>query len=548
MHTAVMARIPRPDWVDADPRQAEVLVDFLSELEGPWVWLFRSEGEIKDHSVGQFSALMTPEQAEVALRDPSWDVHLGGGGYGFTQYWEEDGKRTIYEKYPTEAELLVHYRSWHSVRPKHVELAEEFRLLFNLWEDRSTLTYYDFDESGNPIKAVEVSAVGVRALSSLVRRYQAAKQMYLALFVDSTLASAELPQERTEWNYADSEVVLGYHSDADQLSPGESFSRLLGKRLLAPPAIEESGVPPFDEQERDFEDFVIHTTGTGEDVIFTSDESRLANYFGANPDNPHYLTPVYFRREVLQKYYDSDLFTVEDGLVRCAGLWSLRIDNDQPNQVMAFLGDLGHLPRAEARYWRSFNIPPPPEGPSETLVKRAFAGQFADPKSIDLRFPRAYRLTNEAWEKAFGFLLFQPLHDDDRHVLSALHVPLTDTASEFDEQVLYLAKLLVDSINSKALGAALGEKVDSEKSLARLERFLSEGGAQEARAMLKAFADIQGLRSRGAAHLKGSNFDLSVAIGDADRRKGFEGLMTRAVETLACLQAFAEPATASDDQ
>jgi hypothetical protein len=264
-----MAKIPKPDWVENDQKQAEALVDFLSELEGPWVWLYRSKGEIQDLSVVQFSALIAAGQAEVALRDVSWDVHIGGGGYGFTEYWEEGGKQIVYERYPTEGELLVHHRSWHGVRPIDLELVEEFRLLFNLWEDRSTRTYYDFDESGNAIKAVEISETGVRALSSLVRRYQAAKQMYLALFIDSTLMSGDLPEERAEWEYSDSEVVLSYHSDAASLSR-ERFSRLLGKRLLAPPPIEESSVPPFDERERDFEDFLIGTTETGEEVTFTT--------------------------------------------------------------------------------------------------------------------------------------------------------------------------------------------------------------------------------------------------------------------------------------
>ena len=47
----------------------------------------------------------------------------------------------------------------------------------------------------------------------------------------------------------------------------------------------------------------------------------------------------------------------------------------------------------------------------------AFGGQFADPQSLDLRFPGAYRRTNEAWQASFGEPLFQPLHEDDRHVL-----------------------------------------------------------------------------------------------------------------------------------
>jgi hypothetical protein len=90
---------------------------------------------------------------------------------------------------------------------------------------------------------------------------------------------------------------------------------------------------------------------------------------------------------------------------------------------------------------------------------------------VELRFPRAYAKTNEAWESAFGWPLFKPLHEDDRHVLHRLHIPLGDTAGELDEQVLYLAKLLVDSLNEESLATTLGKRKD-EKGLAKLERLL----------------------------------------------------------------------------
>ncbi|MCW3046960.1 MAG: hypothetical protein JWO74_1244 [Solirubrobacterales bacterium] len=156
---------------------------------------------------------------------------------------------------------------------------------------------------------------------------------------------------------------------------------------------------------------------------------------------------------------------------------------------MVFLGDLGRdIPQAEAQYWRSFNIPPPEEGASETLIRRAFGGQFADPQSLDLRFPGVYRRTNEAWQAAFGEPLFQPLHEDDRHVLSKLHVPVTDGAAGFDEQLLYLAKLLVASLNEEALTARLGKGSKGEKGLAKLERLLGQLGVHDARALLGPFA------------------------------------------------------------
>jgi hypothetical protein len=529
------------DWRTTDPVQAAVYDAFMDEMQGPWVWLSRSIGEPLGQSVGQYSALLKPEYVETMEPESGWDVFHGDGGPGFVQYYEDGKPRTVFERVTTDAgEVLVQDRTWHGVRPGDVELAEEFRLLFNLWEDRRTRTYYSFDESGNPVKAAVIAAEGVRVLSKLVRRYQAAKQMFLALFLDATLWSDDLPRDKHSWDLIETDVILSYYR-GEISARDRPFSRLVGKRLLAPPPIETCGMWPFESERSDYVEFIIGTTPLGDEISFTSNPGALANYFGANPDSPHYLTSVYFRREVLNKYYaDPERFSIEDGYLRCAGLWGLRMDNDQAGHIGVFLGDLGRdIPAEEAQYWRTFNILPPEEGPSETLVRRAFGGQFADPKSPDLRFPRVYRDTNTAWKKAFGQPLFLPLHQDDQHVLGKLHVPVTDGAAEFDEQILYLTKLLVDSLNEESLVATIGKGPADERGLAKLERFLTVLGVDGARALLTPLARVQGLRSRGAAHRKGSSFDISTALGDLGRRDGFEALLIESIATLEKLRDIA---------
>ena len=54
------------------------------------------------------------------------------------------------------------------------------------------------------------------------------------------------------------------------------------------------------------------------------------------------LTPVFFRRAVLAKYLaEPERYEVGDGDLQCSGFWSLRMDNDHPQHVMAWLKDLG---------------------------------------------------------------------------------------------------------------------------------------------------------------------------------------------------------------
>lgn len=242
------------------------------------MYVYRTWGSFESFPSGaEYSALLTPEQAATALSDPSWEVSIGQGGYGFTQWYDEGKPTPKYEKYPDEgAELIVISREFHSVRPSEAELVEEFRLLFNLWEDRSTRTYYYFDESGNPVKAAVIDGSGVRVLWSLLRRYQAAKQMHLAFYIDSTHHSPDLPRSDDAWGQSNEDAVVRYNrSGSSTFSTDGAYSNFMGKRLFSPPPQHECGIWPF-EKPRQYEDFIIGTDIGGKEVTHTSDLSTLA--------------------------------------------------------------------------------------------------------------------------------------------------------------------------------------------------------------------------------------------------------------------------------
>jgi hypothetical protein len=52
---------------------------------------------------------------------------------------------------------------------------------------------------------------------------------------------------------------------------------------------------------------------------------------------------------VLTKYYaHPERYSVEDGFLRCQGLWGLKLDNNHHEYIIVFLGDLGRdLPSDE---------------------------------------------------------------------------------------------------------------------------------------------------------------------------------------------------------
>jgi hypothetical protein len=245
---------------------------------------------------------------------------------------------------------------------------------------------------------------------------------------------------------------------------------------------------------------------------------------------------------VLRRYYEnSECYEVEDGIVSYRGLWSLRVDNDSPNHVMVFLGDLGRdLPTTEQRYWRGFNIPRHERGLSETTFRRSFLGQWADTKSPEYRFKRVYVDCNRAWAEAIGWPLFKSLHDSDRHVLERLRIPLTENVGEFDDQVLNLAILLIDSLSEAEIEEMLqGSLPKDSKGITKLEYLLQEMGYPETERDIKLLRAIQGIRSKGAAHRKGDDYDISEAGLDPQKLRGsFSCLLNGAVLLLTSIADF----------
>ncbi|NEQ78718.1 MAG: hypothetical protein F6K23_40455, partial [Okeania sp. SIO2C9] len=202
--------------------------------------------------------------------------------------------------------------------------------------------------------------------------------MHLAIYFDfkrySDLLSDDFPIELEDKN-----DLTFYELSAYSLSEEKhkSCSHLIGKKLIPPFSLDSSEMWPFNgNAEKDYIDFIIGLDENGDSVKYSCNPHGLAKFFGANPDAPHYFTPVFFRREVLTKYYaNPERYSVEDGYLRCQGLWGLRIDNNHDEYIVVFLGDLGVDLRSEERmYWRSYNVPP--EGKiSKTNFKRSFLAE-----------------------------------------------------------------------------------------------------------------------------------------------------------------------------
>ena len=85
-------------------------------------------------------------------------------------------------------------------------------------------------------------------------------------------------------------------------------------------------------------------------------------------------------------------------------------------------------------------------------------------------------------------------------------MPLSESQSEFEAQILNLAKLLVDCINQEQLGSLATEAVAGEPSISRLERWLTQSGHPDVEREANYLRRVQRLRSKAAAHRKGTDY------------------------------------------
>jgi hypothetical protein len=496
-----------------------------------------------------FSALIPNDRVTHSLAESSWDLSIGGAMPGCTRYHDLEEAQVVYYRFGNDSEIepLVLHRSFHGIRQPYLEILEEFRLYHNLYFDRQNNSYLKFSDSGKEQDVIRITTDSVTIRTKEIRQFLAIKDMHLAIFFEvfrfSGIEAANIPEGQRYASINQGLVNYSFHISVDDFPSKPSrktFSRLWGKKLIPGFSKEKSGIWPFDEtQPKQYEEFIIGADEDGDPVKHSSAPNELANFFGANPDAPQYVTPVFFRREVLAKYYSqSDIFSVEDGYLRCGGLWGLRMDNNHPKYVTVFLGDLGRdLPHEEQIYWKSFNVIP--DGNiSNVSLRRNFMAEFTDPESLDLIFKYVFEQFQDRWYESKRWFLFKPLSDSDQHLFTALHIPLTNDQSEFDSQVLAVTKIMIDSLNEEEIEKAIGGTKVDIKGISKLEEFLTSQALPDHSGYIKFLRNLQSLRSSGVGHRKGTKYAKiakEFGIGAKDLTTVFKDILEQAISMLEAL-------------
>ena len=527
--------------------QKDIINGFISNI-GQKAWQSVCFIPGYDESGGYFtifSALLENHVVKKALERDNWDLVYNDCLPDFTQVLEGEKQSVIYHRFGIEGiRPLVIYRIFNSSWLSHcLELCEEFRHFHNLAEDyeRKSKILLDFDESGYEIKVAEINEHEIQVNWRYLQQFLAATQLHLAIYFGSLRYSLipleEIPEKdkylQYQKQYQNRKIrYCMYIGKCDFWKEYRTFSRLFGKVIITPPPIEQCGKWPFKEIESEPEvDFIVGINSNGEPIECTSNQKD-------------YMNRVYFRREVLGRYYDDpERYSVEDHYLRCLDSWGIPIDNHNPDYVAVLLGDLGHLPYNEKLHWKSFNIPPSDVIISETYSRHDFPARSSvhTRKSPDLVFRRKYQELNKAWSEKIGWPLFLDLKPEDKLILKSIRIPVTNSQSELDQQVGRLTILMVDSLNEKKIVEALNGKICGEKGISKFERFLKNKKFKNTKKVIKFLRDLQKLRSHSFAHRKGDKYKKILVKLGIEGKRGQDIMklfFTRAIETLEILHNF----------
>ena len=496
--------------------------------EGIWIPLHKNlNKDDKSEDGSLYSCLVSPKETEKAMEGYGWDLLPGDGGpsivsSGSTNIW--------YEPNSSKYMPLVIYRKFHGTRKPYREILQELVLYLELYHDSSNCKYVVDDENGAEIDVIKYSEKETLIRKSFLNAFMSARQMNLLLYFENS-RHKEGNERLADEHINESAISYTRFWDSSYVKGFNTFTRVLGKKLYCCSPRTEENYSPF-KTEKDYEAFIIE--GDAHDnKIHSSNPSLLADYFGKNQGAPHYLTPVYFDKGVLQKYFGSSTeYEVQDSVIHKHGYWRLRFDNNSPDHICVFLGDLGRdIPHAEQVYWKSFNLPPEDREMSGTYFKRSIIGAFADAESPDLVFKSEFERLQSQWLKIKGWSLFLPLTASDEHCFKTLHSLTKNEQSEFDSQVLSLVKITIDSINVKGIKEHIS--IEESGSIKLLLAYLKEGGVEFDIASY--LGGLQGVRSTGVAHRRGSKYEKTIerlGIDDGALAQAFDRILEQMTELL----------------
>lgn len=467
-------------------------------ISNGWITVYRLRHNGEEIDSGIYCLLVKPNYLVKYMASRDWGIHWGSEGHpSIITHWKDGESVTEYFRFADDDMEPFIFPKWFThVKERYVDVSQEFVNYFKLYEksaSKQNRSYWFVDDSGDVEEVINVSEREVRIKLKYIVEYLAVRKVHLSLCFDFMVVTnkyeagiAFIPKDEDfvseTYNY--NHVIRKISS----IGEDDLQSWIIGKTILKyEPSKSEKF--HFDVDEDENESFIVGYEDDGS-------EKRVPPH----SEEYKFFTPVYFKKEVLNKYYDNPEKYQVDGFYITSSYISLKIDNNHDDYVMVFLNDLRMLPQREQLHWKHHNIAPQPGmGMSGAYYDTMVMGNWArESSSIDVQFKEKYRRFNKKWFEKFGWLFYKELIDTDEQLFVSLHLPSENSISTFSDQMLIIVKLTIDSLNEKMLVKDL-PKVENEKGIAKLERFLNARNMQIPE-MITFLRNLQDLRSGMIAH------------------------------------------------
>ncbi|AZJ35621.1 hypothetical protein [Tenacibaculum singaporense] len=543
--------------------------DWLSEnnnVQKDWVVFAQSKETEKLESYFITSCLIKVNEQSLNqfLSDSHWFINTE---FGIPEKYQKPYENKEYDD-GLKAKLngviytpFVFKRYFYGYVPDRFQIIEHFLLYYNcFWvEDKNEYqTINDKGEIKTVIKHIKTQKEETFLIDThTLKDYLAVKGVYLARFHDHRRQSKNDISDFLKKKFKTFELSntmsffeLDLRTDI-QYDNIKSTSRLLGKDIVKPYSEAESHECSTEKDQNEFLDFIIGRDENGKEIKSTCQPNKLSSYF-EDKGTPHFLTPVYFKRELLQKYYsEPKKYDTSENSIKYLIFWRIEIDLTQENLIQVYLGDIGrNLTYNEQLHWRQFNVVPKGKI-SGHRYKRDFLAEFASPKIEEapiLHFKQSFERLQKSFISLNGEELFKSLAKDDLHLFTTLHIPVTDEWKELDEQILALAKVTTDSFNYKILTKLTGKKIGDigmndkpiKGLLALFYELLSITIENEdyINSLITPFNMIQSLRSSSVAHRKSKDLEKTLKKYNLDKLSNEQKFKTIIVELTRSIESI----------
>ena len=447
---------------------------------------------------------------EKLFNDSEWNINTK---FGCPEIWSEQGKIKYNPNYEDENNEITYnpfiiHRYWYTSYTKtKYELIQDFILFYNLYyDDNKFITFKNSGEAVTVVKFIENDKdYKIQIATNFLRNYLAFKNSILIRFHDRRLRSIELIDNNS---IIDKENMIKndnyiFTTSAHKSNHTKNYNSsfwLRGKDIILPYNDKKNLLANDDK----YQSFIIDVNDNGEEI-----EHSCENIFREQTiTSVQYLIPIFFKKNVLKRYYDeSKKYSIESGLLLCGGYWSIKFDENPSGLIQVYLGDLGGIPYTEQQHWKFYNVKPE-GGISVSRYKRDVESEFVDPEEPMYHFRKSFIELQDSFYEKYKFKLFRSLNEDDKYINNSLRIPLNNEIGEFDQQILYLSKFLIDSINVGKLCQYVHKSDKSLGSIKTLKQFLNFKKLNPEICVILSM--IQNIRSSGAAHTRGKKYNSFV--------------------------------------